>query len=199
MVTAVVFDCGGVICRAEDESGRHKWEDYLGLPRDTLAKSVFESDIAYQTLLGKATEEDVWRQMALKFKLTEGDLAQLRADFWAGHIVDKVLLQFIESLRPRYKTAILSNFWTGARERFNQQFNLPTDIFDQIILSSEEGMAKPDIGFYQLAATRLNTRPEAALFIDDVAENIAGAEQAGMTGILFKTTPQAITQIERYL
>ncbi len=199
MIQAVIFDCGGVICRAEDESGRHKWEDYLALPRETLATTIFESNIAYQTILGQATEDDVWQQIALDFKLNEAKLAELRIDFWSGHIVDQDLLQFIQALRPNYKTAILSNFWTGAREKFDQLFGLRTDIFNQIILSSEEGLAKPDIQFYQLAANRLNIPPESAVFVDDVAENIKGARQAGMSGVLFKNTPQAIKQVQQYL
>lgn len=72
-------------------------------------------------------------------------------------------------------------FWEGFR---------PTqpifDRFRDIVVSGTEKLIKPDPAIYHLAIERFGIDPAGALFIDDVAENIAGAESVGIAGHLFK-------------
>ena len=71
-------------------------------------------------------------------------------------------------------------FWEGFR---------PTQpIFDRfrgIIVSGTEKLMKPDPAIYRLAIERFGIDPAGALFIDDVAANVAGAESLGIAGHLF--------------
>lgn len=71
-------------------------------------------------------------------------------------------------------------FWEGFR---------PTqpvfDRFQGIIVSGTEKLMKPDPAIYRLAIERFGIDPAGALFIDDVAANIAGAESVGIAGHLF--------------
>lgn len=71
-------------------------------------------------------------------------------------------------------------FWEGFR---------PTQpVFDRfrgIIVSGTEKLMKPDPAIYRLAIERFGIDPVGALFIDDVAANIAGAESVGIAGHLF--------------
>jgi putative hydrolase of the HAD superfamily len=56
--------------------------------------------------------------------------------------------------------------------------------FDVEVYSCSEEVAKPDPRVFVLAADRLGVAPEACVFVDDHVENLAGAEEAGMTGVL---------------
>lgn len=71
-------------------------------------------------------------------------------------------------------------FWEGFR---------PTQpIFDRfrgIIVSGTEKLMKPDPAIYRLALERFGIDPAGALFIDDVAVNVAGAESVGIAGHRF--------------
>ena len=71
-------------------------------------------------------------------------------------------------------------FWEGFR---------PTqpvfDRFRDIIVSGTEKLIKPDPAIYALAIERFGIDPAGALFIDDVAPNIAGAEAVGIAGHRF--------------
>lgn len=71
-------------------------------------------------------------------------------------------------------------FWEGFR---------PTqpvfDRFRDIIVSGTEKLIKPDPAIYALAIERFGIDPAGALFIDDVAPNIAGAESVGIAGHRF--------------
>lgn len=71
-------------------------------------------------------------------------------------------------------------FWEGFR---------PTqpifDRFRDIVVSGTEKLIKPDPAIYHLAIERFGIDPAGAMFIDDMAENIAGAESVGIAGHLF--------------
>ncbi len=183
-IRAVIFDVGGVILRTEDQAPRIKWEERLGLERRGLSRAVFDSDASARASIGKATVADVWESVASTLKLSDAELAELQRDFWAGDQVDQELVTFLRSLRPRYKTALLTNAWPDARLTL-QKRNL-VDAVDDVIVSSEEGVAKPDPRIYRVAAERLGIRPDEAVFVDDVAENIEGARAVGMHAVQFK-------------
>lgn len=71
-------------------------------------------------------------------------------------------------------------FWEGFR---------PTqpvfDRFRDIIVSGTEKLMKPDPAIYRLAIERFGIDPAGAIFIDDVAKNIVGAESVGIAGHQF--------------
>ncbi len=72
-------------------------------------------------------------------------------------------------------------FWHG--------FRSTQPIFDRfrdIVVSGTEKMMKPDPAIYRLAIARFGIDPAGALFIDDVAANVAGAESVGIAGHLFE-------------
>ena len=57
--------------------------------------------------------------------------------------------------------------------------------FADIVVSGTEKMMKPDPAIYALAIERFGIDPAGALFIDDVAANVAGAESVGIAGHRF--------------
>lgn len=198
-IRAVAFDFGGVLCRLVDYNGRRRWEERFGLSKGELTRIVLESEVAQRCLLGQVTEAEVWEHTALYLGLNCADIGALQNDFWSGHIVDTRLACLLHELRPRYKTAILSNFWTGARRKFAQVFGMEEGLVDKLIISSEEGFAKPDARIYYLAVHRLGVLPEEMLFIDDVPENIVSARKIGIRGIVFEATEQIEKEIEQTL
>lgn len=63
--------------------------------------------------------------------------------------------------------------------------------FDDIVLSGEVGLAKPDPAIYRLVCERSGISPGRAVFLDDVATNVAAAHAVGMGAHLFTTADQA--------
>ncbi len=53
------------------------------------------------------------------------------------------------------------------------------DLFGDIVVSGDEKLAKPDARIFDLAARRFGHAPQAMLFIDDNAANIASARDLG--------------------
>ncbi len=197
-IRAVIFDFGSVLVQLEDPSGRQEWEERLGLAEGELAELVFASEVAARASVGQLPEAAVWEHVAATFGLDDAQLRQLRRDFWAGDRLDAELVAFVRSLRPRYKTAILSNAWGGARQMFAQVYGLG-DAVDTMVISAEEGVAKPHPRIYHIAVERLDMRPEEAVFVDDMAKNVEGARAVGMRGVHFTSTAQAIADVQGIL
>ncbi len=59
------------------------------------------------------------------------------------------------------------------------------DRFAGIVVSGEEGMMKPAPEIYALALDRFGLGPGDGAFIDDRADNVAAADQAGLIGHVF--------------
>jgi 2-haloacid dehalogenase len=72
-------------------------------------------------------------------------------------------------------------FWPPFRAREAALF----DRFRDVVVSGEEKMVKPDAAIYRLALERFGLRAEEAVFVDDNADNVAGAEAVGMHAVLF--------------
>ena len=62
--------------------------------------------------------------------------------------------------------------------------------FRDYVVSGRVGHAKPDAAIYHLACQRGGFRPEEAVFIDDLAANVAGARAAGMAAIHHRSTAE---------
>lgn len=194
VIKVAMFDFGGVLVKTEDQSSRAAWENRLGLKPGELSYLVFDNELAKQATLGKATEDQVWNFVGIKLGLKSVELSELREDFWAGDRFDSGLASFIASLRPQFKTALLSNAWTGARQMFTDRFQLDK-IMDEIFVSAELGVAKPVPEIYRMVVERLGVRPDEIVFVDDYPPNITGAQVAGIQAIQYKSTREVLYQL----
>jgi HAD superfamily hydrolase (TIGR01509 family) len=163
---------------------------------EDLVRLVFESETSRKASVGAISEAEHWEAVARRLKRT-GETTALREEFFAGDVVDRALLDFIRFLRPRWKTGLISNAWTGLRGYIaEQKFD---DAFDGLVISAEVGVMKPKAQIYLLALEQLGVSPNEALFVDDFIENVEGARAVGMSAIHFKEPEQALQQIKEFL
>jgi epoxide hydrolase-like predicted phosphatase len=197
-IRAVIFDVGGVLVHVRDVSGQRRWEERLGFAPGGLAREVLAFPAMRRAMLGLSMEADAWLELACLYRLHADEMRALAADFAAGERVDVALLAFLRDLRPRFKTALLGNAGPGARAAWAARFGF-SDAVDAVIVSAEEGLVKPDTRIYQLAADRLGVAPREALFVDDSADHVAGARDAGMQAIRFESGEQIVAELSRTL
>lgn len=197
-IEAVIWDLGGVLVRTMDRSPRFRWEERLQLEPGELDRLVFEGETGRAAAVGKARAADIWHSIQERFSLSTEALNQLEDDFWAGDRVDEALVDLIRSLRPRYKTALLSNAWPDLRHALENVWTI-ADIFDEIVISAEVGCAKPDPEIYKLVLERLHIDPSKAVFIDDFMVNIEAANRLGLQTIHFRDSSEAQRQLKAIL
>jgi 2-haloacid dehalogenase len=185
-VEAVVFDVGNVL---------YSWEPrflYERLIDDDRALSAFLRDVV-------TPEWHFQHDAGRPFAETS---AELTAQFpehaaliaaWGPRFNDSVgppipgMLDLVAEIDaagvPLYAiTNFSGEFWTPFRARETAVF----DRFRDVVVSGDEKLVKPDLPIYTLALERFGLAGPDAIFIDDRAENVAGAERAGMRGHLFR-------------
>jgi putative hydrolase of the HAD superfamily len=197
-IKAVIFDVGGVLIQTVDRSALCRWEARLGVREAELAREVFSCPASWRASIGLATGADVWMELACLYRLHANEVQELAQDVFAAEAVDEAMAAFVASLRPRYKTALLSNAWPEARNSLHERRGLGS-LTDLLILSCEERLMKPDTRLYHLAAERLGVAPREALFVDDYLLNIEGARDAGMCAYHYTTREAALHELAALL
>jgi epoxide hydrolase-like predicted phosphatase len=192
-----LFDLGGVLLRTEFQAPRQQLAERLGMEYDDLVKIVFDSDSGIRATIGEISSEEHWNSVMKRLKRPASELAAIRAEFFAGDILDRTLLAYLRSLRGKYKTGLISNAWGDLREYIvREKFD---DAFDKMIISAEVGAAKPEPKIFQIALEQLGVKPNEAVFVDDFMINIEGCEKVGIKGIHFKDSESILRQLKKLL
>jgi len=92
-----------------------------------------------------------------------------------------------------YRTALLSNSWGNTYPRDGWD-----EMFDEVVISGEVGMRKPDPDIFHHTVQRLKLSTHECVFVDDLAHNISGATELGFIGVLhsdYETTKMELEAI----
>jgi epoxide hydrolase-like predicted phosphatase len=212
-IRAVVFDIGGIleiIPEGGDPTQRFpdmiaRWEERLGLAPGELDRRITAMDERFSAAgkdgsIGTCTEEEWLAELGLATGMNPAQMDAFLRDFWDVYCggPNTELIAYFKGLRPRYRTALLSNSFVGARREEEARFGFAA-MTDLIVYSHEEGMSKPDQRIYERACQRLGVPPQEMIFLDDVERNILAARECGVHAILFQNNAQAIAEIETCL
>lgn len=181
MVGAVIFDIGGVLVSESDWSPLLRWASVLGLSTEELGSRLAAVDVDGRAATGHVTESELregWsRELGLDAEQTEAFVRDVW-DLYCGE-PDEAMIGFVRSLRPAYRTGLLSNAVDGARREESRRYGFDA-LTDDLVYSHEVHLAKPDPAVYLLACDRLGVAPEETVFVDDLPENVAAAADLGI-------------------
>lgn len=195
-IEAIIFDLGGVLVVEGEPVAHRRWEAVLG-----LAEGYLEAARAEAVGVGWAggrTGAEIRADLAVRLGLDQAGLDEMLGDIASDTHLDPALLEFASRARARYRVGILANNGPGARSELNARFGLE-DLVDAVVISAEEGLAKPEPEIYRLTAARLGVEPGACVFVDDRSENVSGAEAAGMRAIWHRETGSTLPALRAVL
>jgi epoxide hydrolase-like predicted phosphatase len=192
-IQGLLVDFGGVLTT-------NIWEsfdlfcDNEGLERGTVLE-LFRGDGEALALLrslerGAVSDEQFERDFG---ELLGVDPPGLVDRLFAGLSPEHSMIHAVEAARAAgIRTGLISNSWgTGIYER------APMASFDATVISGDVGLHKPEPEIYELGAERIGVAPGECVFVDDLRENVAGAEAVGMTAILHRNPAATIGELER--
>jgi epoxide hydrolase-like predicted phosphatase len=145
--------------------------DLRALETGKLSEDEFESRFA--ELLGLAEASDLIEGMFRGMRPCEPMVAAVAAARAAG-----------------VRTGLVSNSWSTS----HYDRDLLAELFDDVVISAEVGLHKPQPEIYLLAAKRIGEEPRRCVFVDDLRENCTGAEAVGMTAILHRDVSETIAR-----
>jgi HAD superfamily hydrolase (TIGR01509 family) len=140
--------------------------------------------------------EEYWPMVGAELGLDESGLAEFFADYWDICCFDSRVEAALQAARRRFRTAVISNAWSNARGEAVKRYRFH-QLFELMVFSAEEGIAKPDPEIFLRTVSRLGVPPGNALFIDDVPENVAGAQAVGMHAALSQSVEDLLMILGR--
>src|SRR5271166_389971 len=192
-IRAVVFDIGGVLERIDDPRVAPlstKWRRLLGMSEADFKSALLTVDPDDRATTGQLSEPEFTQRYATALGLTPAQTAEFMADMWDWYCgeLDTEMMAFAASLRPRLRTAILSNSADGARREEESRYQFG-ELFDPVIYSHEVGLAKPDPDVFRLTCARVGVPPDELIFIDDSLVIVEAAGKLGIHAIHHTSTP----------
>jgi HAD superfamily hydrolase (TIGR01509 family) len=179
-----VFDFGGVLWDMRWDVAR-ELDRVHGLPRSSVFETLYRSEAWHDVERGRG-------DLAAWIDAAHADLER-RAGRALPRLHDKwrdaqspiaANLDLVRRLRPLYKLSVLSNADQTLRDRL-LRLELHA-LFDDVVVSAEVGMAKPEPAIFVLAAERLGVPPAACAFVDDWEPNVEAARAVGMRAVLHR-------------
>ena len=187
MIKAIIFDCFGVFI------GNPYKIRVQALEKSDPEKAVEMHDINRASDRGIITREESANRMAELIGITT---EQFLAEQDKGEIRNEPLVEYVKTLRSKYKVAMLSNI--NSRERLDIRFEPGQldELFDVVVASGDEGYIKPEPEIFEIALHKLGVKAEECIFIDDILEYCRGAEAVGIHTIQYLSFDQAIEDLE---
>ena len=172
MIRAIIFDCFGVLY----VDVNHAYFSQFPELREELY------DLNKQADHGFVDRETYTKTVAKLTGVSEEETARA---FMKEHTVNRALIEYIRmTLKSHYKVGLVSNIGRDWMQDFFDKHALH-DLFDVAVLSSEEGITKPNPLIFERAAERLEVFVDEVIFVDDRQENCDGAVAAGMRSVLY--------------
>jgi len=156
-----------------------------GLPRSSVFETLYRTD-AWREIergIGDATK---WAEAAHREleRRAGRPLPRLHDEWRRAQTAIPANFELVRRLRARYKLSVLSNADVSLRGRLERDGI--HRLFDDVVVSAEVGMAKPEPAIFHLAADRLGLAPRECVFVDDWDDNVTAAREVGMLGVLHR-------------
>ena len=109
------------------------------------------------------------------------------------------MIKLVNTLKKEggYRLFILSNYAKEASDILIEQYKEFFSLFDDIIISANIGMIKPEKEIYEHLLSKHSLKPEECIFIDDQEINIQSAQNIGITGVLYKNHENFESSLQR--
>lgn len=202
MIKTIFIDFGGVIIKQPSDRWVDLWKKVLGADDHPeiadMLENPHESQMIKDICLGKIPEDTMWRIMAEKWHFRPSMIGFFRRWLFSKRQLNQNMVKFLGELNGHYQTAILSNAGDQSRRLMKEVYRLG-DYVDEIIISAEEGVIKPDPRIFEIAMDRMRTKLETSLLLDDHLANVEAARAFGMHAVQFINHYQAIKMVRGYL
>ena len=199
-IRAVVFDVGGVLEIPTDTDLDGRWEQRLGLQRGEFLQRLRRSGLGRDANLGWVSEAEFAQAFGQLYGLDQAMTEELLADLWDWYVgeLNTEIADYFQRLRPRFRTAILSNAAAGGRREEDRRYGF-AKMADVLVYSYDVGIEKPDQRIFEITCERLGVRPSEVVFLDDLEVNVVAARRVGMRAVLFQNATQAISEVDACL
>jgi len=196
MITAVLFDLGGVLLRFEPERIVENFGRAVGMtPEEIRDIAIGHLKAEFETgALSPAGFRDAI-SMALNCALDEAEFVPLWSDAFEPN---EPILEFFREVKKTRRAYVVSN-----TDPYHMRWILDrwpeVAECDGMALSYELGLRKPDPAFFEAAIERFNLTPTQCVLIDDLPENVEAGREVGFHAVLYESAEHVLAQVKPLL
>ena len=182
-IRAVFFDFGGVLGHWDREYVAD-FEAEHGMADGAVLKALYGTAGWREVEVGRIAVDDWLARVDIALRGAAARPTPAAHSVWKRlwNAIDHDVIALARRLRSNYKVGVLSNTTVMLEEEVLAPNGI-LDMWDVIINSARLGIAKPDAGIYLAAAEAVGLRPEECVHVDDLENNVLGAEAAGLWGV----------------
>lgn len=171
---AIIFDMYGVIIKSPEGDLIPFINKYF-----PYATAEHINKLWKEAALGFKTSYDFFREIGFT-----DNLADIEKQYLDTIEIDETFMQIASCLKGDHKLVLLSNDISKWSTYLRKRFCLD-ELFDEIIISGDYGVLKPDIRLFNIILDNLHLPASGCCYIDDREKNLNLAAQLGMNVILF--------------
>lgn len=200
MIKSILFDVGGVIVapailQVDNELALRLGVDPIILKKETIK---YQDDL----LTGKINFEQCYESLLPQIGIFDAkpfDVAKQRMDLVAelSYDLNFDLIELKDRLRSHGIRVVVASNCELDMIPIGHSYGM-YEGYDQLYLSAEMGLNKPNSSYFQHIIDAEKIKPEEALILDDLMENVHGASQLGINSILYKWKMDLTSEFAKY-
>lgn len=192
----VLFDLGAVLV---DWNPRYLYRSHFNGDEQALERFLSEvcpTDWVREMDAGKPILQAIAERSA-RFPEQAPLLALWHSD-WEMMLKDPIpgTVEILSELRSRGTRLYALTNWSAENFPIAQRRFGFFSWFEDIVVSGQVGLAKPDPAIFRLTIERCRLEPSRTVFIDDSAVNVAAGAEAGLHSIQFSTPAQLRSELQ---
>ncbi|OGV94234.1 hypothetical protein A3A66_04520 [Microgenomates group bacterium RIFCSPLOWO2_01_FULL_46_13] len=195
MIKNIFFDLGGVVITHPKHINEKFLRQQFSLSFPQARKVWLEN--RRPLLVGKETDREFLAKVSKKLHRDDSS-ESLWHQWWdfyqeVSKDINWPLLELVKRLKRSYKIYLLTDT-IALHDRYHQQKGL-YDYFERVFKSFQEGFMKPSKEAYLNPLRQTQSKPDESVFVDDLEENVKGAEAVGMQGVVYQNFRQLKSQL----
>ena len=198
-IKSVIFDLGGVVVDLDFSNfyNRIISQSPLNKPQTPIILEFFrQSDIYHQ---GMMSDDEFYHLACDLLQVCELDQKSFYAAF--NSIISGFNPEIVEIIgkikeNNKFKLLCLSNVNSSHWESLLKKKWGFLKYFDELILSHEVHMTKPDKKIFEYTIEKAGCKPEEIVFIDDGINNVRAARELGIIGIKFTNKEDLVKELK---
>ncbi len=172
-------------------------EKFNKVSKDSRKKAFKDAWSYINSINTILTIDDEYKHLFEFFNILSKNLPELEIDYNKKKLLtDDIVKNFdkyiffddvfevIPRLKKKYKLCIVSDAWPSLREVYKKAGLY--DYFDYMIISSEQGIRKPNEKMYTRALNEIGLKESDVIFIDDNPTNCNKAKELGIESIILE-------------
>ncbi len=190
----IFFDFGKVIVNFDHQHACENVARLADVSADAVNKALYESGLQNEYEIGTVDSDEFAKRLnqSLNCELSVEQICLAISDIFS---LNAPIMPLITQLAlADFPIGVLSNtceaHWNFVLERWPtiRYFFAP----QRRVLSYEQGVAKPDPKIYQAAIETAGVAAENIFFLDDLPDNVAGAQSVSIQAELYQSTNQIV-------